>query len=102
MKYISATDTGKLIRAELKTEFPNIKFSVRKESGSMTCAIWVTFDGTREQGESVNALLRKYRGGDFDGMTDSYNSISHNVNGEQVQYGADYVFLSLTVTEGAK
>jgi hypothetical protein len=96
--YISATETAKLIRKELKESFPNTKFSVRKESGSMTCAIWITFDGTADQSRQVENLVRKYRGGDFDGNSDSFDSITHKVNGEEIQYGADYIFVSVSKT----
>ena len=90
--YYSATETAKMIRKELKMNFPAIKFSVKQSSGG---AIWVSFKGTSLQGEAVNALVRKYRGCDFDGMTDSKNYLTHEVNGQKVSYGADFVFVQL-------
>ena len=41
--YYSAADTAKIIRAELKVAFPNVKFSVRSETfslGSAVCVHW--------------------------------------------------------------
>ena len=90
--YYTATETAKLIRKELKMIFPTIKFSIKKSSGS---AIWVSFQGTSLQGEAVNALVRKYRGCDFDGMTDSKNYLTHEVNGQKISYGADFIFVHL-------
>jgi hypothetical protein len=90
--YYSSTETAKLIRQELKQKFPAVKFSVRKTSYS---AIAVAFEGTREQGDAVNILVRKYRGGEFDGQTDSMNYITHEVNGQRVSYGANFIFVYL-------
>lgn len=91
--YYSSAETAKMIRQELKMLFPTVKFSVRKTSHS---AIAVSFEGTRLLGEAVNKLVSKYRGGYFDGQTDSMNYITHNVNGQRVSYGADFIFVYLT------
>jgi hypothetical protein len=96
--YYSSTETAKLIRQHLKMVFPTVKFSVRKTSGS---AITVSFEGTRLLGEAVNKLVSKYRGCDFDGMTDSKNYLTHEVNGQKVSYGADFIFVYLTDVEAA-
>ena len=90
--YYSSTETAKLIRQHLKMVFPSVKFSVRKDGGSIT----VSFEGTRLMGDAVNALVREYRGGDFDGMTDSMNYVTHEVNGQKISYGANFIFVYLT------
>lgn len=91
--FYSSAETAKMIRQELKMLFPTVKFSVRKTSGS---AIAVSFEGTRLLGEAVTKLVSKYRGGYFDGQTDSMNYITHDVNGQRVSYGADFIFVYLT------
>ena len=89
--YINTADTAKLIRTELKAKYPAIKFSVRKERFNV---IAINFDGTADTQNEIYRLVEKYRGGDFDGMTDSFNPITHEVNGERVSYGADYIQVS--------
>lgn len=61
---------GKNIRAELKKNFPSVKFSVRYESFSMGDAYRVSWDDGPIVQE-VDALLHKFASGRFDGMTDS-------------------------------
>lgn len=95
--YYSSTETAKLIRQHLKMVFPTVKFSVRKDGGSIT----VSFEGTRLLGEAVNKLVSKYRGCDFDGMTDSKSYVTHEVNGQKVSYGADFIFVYLTDVDAA-
>lgn len=62
---------AKAIRAELKENFPSIKFSVRSESyagGNNVCISWI--NGPTE--EEVEKIVNKYEYGSFNGMTDSY------------------------------
>lgn len=61
------------IRAELKKEFPGLKFTCTSESFSMGNAVRVRYtDQPREVHEKIRALLAKYQYGHFDGMTDCY------------------------------
>jgi hypothetical protein len=98
--YVSTTDTAKLIRADLKATFPAIKFSVRSNSyanGSSIDVRWT--DGPT--GETVNAAIRKYEGASFDGMTDMKSYVDHtDEQGNQIHYGADYVFCRRDYSEG--
>jgi hypothetical protein len=96
--YYSSTETAKIIRQELKMIFPTVKFSVRKTGHN---SIAVSFTGTKLLGEAVNKLVSKYRGGYFDGMTDSMNYITHMVNDKPVSYGADFIFVYLTDVDAA-
>lgn len=97
--YYTATETAKLIRKELKMLFPTVKFSVRTESRG---TIYVSFTGTKLLGEAVNNLVRKYRGCDFDGMTDSKNYITHELaDGRKVKYGSDFIFVFLSDIDSA-
>ncbi len=70
--YAGQVLAAKNIRRELKAAFPKVKFSVRSESytGGDNINVGWTDGPTVEQVEKITA---KYSGGDFDGMTDSYN-----------------------------
>lgn len=60
------------IRAELKREFPSVKFSVTssKYSGGNSVDVrWKDGPTTKQ----VDAIANKYQAGWFDGMTDCYN-----------------------------
>jgi hypothetical protein len=73
---LSVAETAKLVRAELKREFPGVKFSVRSSSYSGGASIDVRWtDGPT--GKDVDRVLKPYEGARFDGMTD-------------LKYGADH------------
>lgn len=93
--YYTATETAKMIRAELKIMFPGIKFSVRKSSSS---CIWISFNGTHLMGDIVNEVAQNYRGADFDGMTDSESSTYHELHGDRVHFGSRYIFVDVNTT----
>lgn len=91
-KRISLTDTAKLIRETLKTEFAGIKFSVRSKSYSGGSSIDIRWtDGPTSK--QVNAFTSMFEGATFDGMIDlkSYVDII-NEDGEKIHYGVDFVF----------
>lgn len=89
--YYTATETAKIVRAALKVEFPGTKFSVRKSGYN---SITVQVAGGKELAAKVEELVRNYRGADFDGMTDCKNFVRHMVNGQEIQYGADFIFVN--------
>lgn len=86
-RYISSTDTARMIRETLKIEFPGIAFRVRKSRGGSVRVEWT--DGpTQEQVMSVTGF---YEGAHFDPMFDLKTSKSHtNEGGETVHYLIDY------------
>jgi hypothetical protein len=72
---VSATDTAKLVRHWLKTEFPGVKFSVTTDRYSMGAALNVDWtDGPTVQ--EVDAVVAPFVGEGFDGMTDG---TTHNM-----------------------
>jgi hypothetical protein len=89
--YVSTTDTAKLIRSDLKAAFPAIKFSVRSNSyanGSSIDVRWTDGPTTKE----VDAVVGKYQGASFDGMTDLKSYVDHtDERGSQIHYGSDWV-----------
>lgn len=115
MKYLSCAETAKLVRAELKQNFPTIKFSVRSKTYSMGASITVNWDNgpTTKQVESAVGC---YHGSDFDPMQDLAYHVDHYMtkdgqvclaeshhnlepkkfdqppDSEKVSFGADYIF----------
>lgn len=62
---------AKAIRAELKAKFPKTTFRVRSSAYANGCSVkaYWTNGPTRK---AVEAVINKYQGGSFDGMTDMY------------------------------
>jgi len=121
-RYLSCAETAKLIRAQLKAEFPGVKFSVKSKVYSGGASITVGWtDGPT--GKAVDAVVQVYSGAGFDGMIDmKYNKtawlmpdgtatfaktagtagsmgtvssaqeMQPSFKAEQVSFGADYVF----------
>lgn len=68
-RYISTTDTAKLVRKLLKAKFPGVKFSVRSDKyagGSSIRVDWT--DGPTAK--LVDAYVQPFAGSGFDGMID--------------------------------
>lgn len=64
---------AKLIREELKRDYPTIKFTVRSENYSMGNSIDVSFSDRYDLLKEIEDKLNKYQDGKFDGMTDCYD-----------------------------
>lgn len=102
-RYLTVTDTAKLIRKALRSEFPSVKFSVRSSKYSMGASIDISWtDGPTSQ--AVDRIAKLYQGATFDGMTDSKNHhdsvLAHeDGNVEVVSYGADFVFVHRTLSD---
>lgn len=73
-RYISAADTAKLIRKQLKAKFAGVKFSVRTDSYAGGASIDVEWtDGPTAR--LVDAVVKPFAGGGFDGMIDMAYSV---------------------------
>lgn len=64
-RYLSATETARLMRSALKATFPGTKFSVRSDSNSINLR-WTDGPAT----DAVKAVSDGFAGGRFDGMID--------------------------------
>ena len=97
MKYISCVDTAKLIRAVLKVSFAGVKFSVTSSqyAGGASINIKYVNGPTQKQVESVISV---FEGSYFDGMQDYKGQNYANLNGEEVKFGADFVFVNRKLT----
>lgn len=85
-----------IMRRILRANFPACKFSVTTERGSMVSSVRISWmDGPSTK--AVDALVRGFVAGRFDGMTDSYdydNDKLLNVEGVMYRPGCSYVFTS--------
>jgi len=93
MKYISVVNTAKLVRAALKESFVGVKFSVTSDSyaGGASINIKYTNGPTEKQ---VKEVISSFEGSYFDGMIDYKGSCYANLNGEEVRFGADFIFVN--------
>lgn len=121
-RYLSCAETAKLIRNQLKTKFPGVKFGVRSSTYSGGASIRVDWiDGPTVA--MVDAIVKPFAGSGFDGMIDMaysktafllpdgsatlaqtsgtegsggvYSKAKHFkpcVEAERVHFGADHVF----------
>jgi flagellar biosynthesis GTPase FlhF len=94
-RYISVTDTAKLVRKALKEHFPGIKFSVKKSAGGGS--IYVKWqDGPALP--AVEKVTRFFEGATFDCMYDLKSYVTAELDGEEVHFGADYVHCSRSMS----
>ena len=92
-RYMPVAEVAKLIRAELKTAYPDIKFSVRSKSYSMGSSISIHWtDGLSSK--QINAITGKFAGehGEWSGGDTIYMGHDSTYNGELVRFGSDHVF----------
>lgn len=87
-RYISSTDTARMIRETLKIEFPGVKFKCAKTRGGSIRVQWI--DGPTY--DQVKSVVGFYEGATFDAMQDLKSYKSHqNEGGERIHYCVDYV-----------
>ena len=89
--FLTVSEVAKLVRRSLKEAFPGVKFSVRSKSyagGSSIRVKWT--DGPSEP--AVKAVVERFEGGYFDGMTDYKGSYIHELNGKRVDFLCDFIF----------
>lgn len=89
--YLSCAETAKQLRQALKETFPAVKFSIRSHTYSGGASIDVAWtDGPTAK--QVEAICDRFEGAIFDGMTDCKYYQTHRINGQDIHYGADYIF----------
>lgn len=99
--WYSCAETAQRLRAALREAFPGVKFSVRSKTYSGGASISVTYtDGPVQK--AVERVTKRFEGADFDGMIDLKTDKRHTVDGQAVQYGADYVFVNREFSNDAK
>lgn len=67
--YLTCAETAKLVRKQLATHFPGVKFSVKSSTYSMGASIHISWtDGPRDK--EVERIANSFEGASFDGMND--------------------------------
>lgn len=96
-QYLSCAETAKLVRAALKESFPGVKFSVRSSvyAGGASININYVNGPTAEQ---VKGVISVFEGSYFDGMTDYKGSNYNTLDGQEVRFGADFIFVNRKFT----
>lgn len=96
-KYLSCAETAKLVRTALKEAFPGVKFSVRSSVYSGGASINVGWtDGP--SADQVKGIVSMFEGSYFDGMTDYKGSNYSSLDGQEVRFGADFIFVNRQFT----
>ncbi len=100
MKYVSLTDTAKLIRKDLKSQVPGTTFSVRsyRYAGGASIRIEWTDGPARSAVEAITDFYPNR--GSLD-QFDHAPSLHQVIDGEEVAFGANYVFAERKVSEEA-
>lgn len=97
MQYITCVETAKLIRAALKESFPTVKFSVTSSSYAGGASINVRYvDGPTQK--QVEQVVKIFEGSYFDGMQDYKGQNYANLDGQEVKFGADFVFVNRKIS----
>ena len=93
MIYLSCADTAKLIRTALKESFPGVKFTVQSRvyAGGASIDVAYTNGPTYDQVKTVTSM---FVGAYFDSSTDYRGSVYNSLDGEEVRFAANYVFIS--------
>jgi hypothetical protein len=89
MKNITATETAKLIRDELKNTLPGVKASVRKTDYA-TINVYVA----AEYRAQVDELVNQFRSQKFDTDLRDWVTAYGILDGETVLFSADYIFVN--------
>lgn len=89
-RYLSCSETAKLVRQALKEAFPGVKFGVRSSTYSGGASISVRWtDGPNAA--QVDAVTGRFEASYFDGTIDYKGSIYHMMDGQEVSFGADWI-----------
>ena len=97
-QYFSCAETAKLVRQTLKEAFPGVKFSVRSDTYAGGASIRIGYkDGPAYN--QVKAVVSNFEGSYFDGMTD-YKGLNYSsLDGKEVRFGADFIFVNRTMSQ---
>jgi hypothetical protein len=96
-QYLSCAETAKLVRSALKESFPGVKFSVKSSVYSGGASINVSYvDGP--SAAQVKKIVGMFEGSYFDGMTDYKGNKYSSLDGQEVMFGADFIFVNRKLT----
>ena len=96
-QYLSCAETAKLVRSALKESFPGVKFSVKSSVYSGGASINVSYvDGP--SAAQVKKIVGMFEGSYFDGMTDYKGNKYSSLDGQEVTFGANFIFVNRKLT----
>lgn len=97
-RYVSLKETNVELRKALKEAFPGVKFSVVGESYAGGASARVRYvDGPKVK--DVEKVAKQFEAASFDGMIDLKSYHTSEYKGEEVYWGADYVFVNQEFSE---
>lgn len=97
-EYLSCAETAKMIRSVLKESFPGVKFSVVSSTYSMGASINIKYqDGPNS--DAVKAAVGIFEASYFDGSIDYRGQNYTAIDGQEIRFGCDYVFVNRQVSD---
>jgi hypothetical protein len=97
-QYLSCAETAVMIRQVLKESFPGVKFSVRSSVYSGGASINIKYqDGPNA--DAVKAAVSIFEASYFDGMQDYKGQNYTAIDGQQIWFGADFVFVDRKISD---
>lgn len=97
-QYLSCAETAVMIRSVLKESFPGVKFSVRSSVYSGGASININYqDGPNV--DAVKSAVSIFEASYFDGSID-YKGLNFTaIDGQEVTFGCDFVFVNRKVSD---
>lgn len=97
-QYLSCAETAVMIRSVLKESFPGVKFSVRSSVYSGGASININYqDGPNV--DAVRSAVSIFEASYFDGSID-YKGLNFTaIDGQEVRFGCDFVFVNRKVSD---
>ncbi len=96
--YLSCAETAVMIRQVLKESFPGVKFSVRSSVYSGGASINIRYqDGPNY--DAVKAVVGIFEASYFDGMQDYKGQNYTAIDGQEIRFGADFVFVNRQISD---
>jgi len=97
-QYLSCAETAVMIRSVLKESFPGVKFSVRSSVYSGGACITINYqDGPNF--DAVKSAVWIFEASYFDGSIDYKGLTFTAIDGQEVRFGADFVFVNRKVSD---
>jgi hypothetical protein len=94
---LTCAETAALVRQALREAFPGVRFAVRSKTYAGGASINVGWtDGPTAN--AVKGIVGRFEGAYFDGMTDYKGALFNQLDGEEVRFGADYIFTNRALT----
>ena len=96
--YLSCAETAVMIRQVLKESFPGVKFSVRSSVYSGGASINIRYqDGPSY--DAVKSVVSIFEASYFDGSIDYKGQNYTAIDGQEVRFGADFVFVNRQISD---